>query len=295
MRWWKIAAACAAFTAFGPVAAQERFSIFVGSNPESIERMVQIANLRAGDVVTDLGSGDGRIVFTAVQSQTGVSGWGVDIDEKLVVASNAEAKKLGLADRVQFIHRNAFDADLTQANVIFMWLWPELMQMLRTKILAEALPGTRVITNNWDLGSWKADRIDDRQPPVNLWIVPAKVEGNWNWELTVGGIKRNYGAVLEQHFQMLEGAVRAGDRRGLFRNMKLSGENIDFTLDMTLDGTGPMRHLFSGKARGDTITGTVRVVRLKGEEQIGDTETLPWQATRGAKSTYFAPTGLVKR
>ena len=295
MRWWSAAAFCAAFVVSSPVWAQERFSIFVGSNPESIDRMVAIAGLRDGDVVTDLGSGDGRIVITAVKSHPGVRGWGVDIDEKLVVQSNAEAKKEGLADRIQFIHRNAFDADLTQASVIFMWLWPEFMYMLRTKILAEARPGTRVVTNMWDLGSWKPDATDDRQMPVHMWVVPAKVQGNWGWDLAVGGIRRHYGAVLEQQFQQVEGVVRAGDRRGVFRNMRLRGEDFSFTLDMTLDGSGLFRHTFNVKVRGDNMVGTVRIVGLKGEEEIGEAVTQPFQATRSAKSAYFAPTGLVKR
>jgi len=295
MRPWLIAAICAVCTFSSPSRAQERFSIFVGSNPESIDRMVAIAGLRDGDVVTDLGSGDGRIVITAVRSQPGVRGWGVDIDEKLVLQATAEAKKEGVADRVQFLHRNAFDADLSQANVIFMWLWPELMYMLRAKILAEARPGTRVVTNVWDLGSWKPDAVDDRPGPVNMWVVPANVEGRWNWDLAVGGVKRHYAAVLEQQFQQLEGVVRAGDRRGVFNEMKLNGESLSFSLDITLDGSGLFRHTFNVQVAGDKMSGTVRVAPLKDREEIGEAVTLPFQATRSAKSAYFEPTGLVKR
>jgi len=290
-----IAALCVAFTAGNPSWAQERFSIFVGSNPDSINRMVAIAELRDGDVVTDLGSGDGRIVISAVKSHPGVRGWGVDIDEKLVAQSTAVAIKEGVGDRVQFHHRNAFDADLSQANVIFMWLWPELMYMLRAKILAEARPGTRVVTNIWDLGNWKPDAVDERQGPINLWVVPANAEGRWSWDLVVGGVKRHYAAVLEQQFQQVEGVVRAGDRRGVFRNMKLSGEDFSFALDITLDGSGLYRHEFNVRVRGDQMTGNVRVVQMKDREEIGEAVTLPFQATRSAKSAYFEPTGLVKR
>jgi hypothetical protein len=275
-----IAALCVAFTAGNPSWAQERFSIFVGSNPESIDRMVAIAGLRDGDVVTDLGSGDGRIVISAVKSHPGVRGWGVDIDEKLVAQSTAVAIKEGVGDRVQFHHRNAFDADL---------------YMLRAKILAEARPGTRVVTNIWDLGNWKPDAVDERQGPINLWVVPANAEGRWSWDLVVGGVKRHYAAVLEQQFQQVEGVVRAGDRRGVFRNMKLSGEDFSFALDITLDGSGLYRHEFNVRVRGDQMTGNVRVVQMKDREEIGEAVTLPFQATRSAKSAYFEPTGLVKR
>jgi Methyltransferase domain len=295
MRGWTCVMVGALLAVGGTALAQERFSFFVGSNPEAIERMVRIADLQEGDVVTDLGSGDGRIVIAAVQSRAGVRGWGVDVDEKLVNEANAEAKKLGLAERVQFFHRNAFDADPRQASVIFMWLWPELMHLLRTKILAEARPGTRVVTSIWDLGNWKPDRKDDGQLPVNLWVVPARVAGNWNWELTVGGIRRNYAAILDQYYQNIEGVVRAGDRRRIFLHMKITGDNLSLSLDMTRDGTGPTRHEFNGRVSGDRIIGTVRTVQFKGEQEISEGLTLQWQATRAASSAHFAPTGLEKR
>jgi hypothetical protein len=89
--------------------------------------------------------------------------------------------------------------------------------------------------------------------------------------------------------------VRAGDRRGVFRNMKLSGEDFSFALDITLDGSGLYRHEFNVRVRGDQMTGNVRVVQMKDREEIGEAVTLPFQATRSAKSAYFEPTGLVKR
>src|SRR4051812_9384170 len=90
-------------------AAQEVFSPFVGTQPENVERMVRLAKLKAGDVVVDLGSGDGRIVFAAARSNPKVRGWGVDLDEKLVRESNEAARKAGLANRVQFLQQNVFD------------------------------------------------------------------------------------------------------------------------------------------------------------------------------------------
>ncbi|MEQ1776266.1 MAG: methyltransferase domain-containing protein, partial [Burkholderiales bacterium] len=154
------------FTPFTPLTrdalAQERFSIFVGSSQENVDRMIKLAELRDDDVVIDLGSGDGRIVLTAAKANHKLKGWGVDIDEKLVRESNAEAKKLGMADRVQFYQRDVFDADIRGATVITMWMWPEMQRMLRTKILAEATPGTRVLTPIWGMGdSWKSDKTDD--------------------------------------------------------------------------------------------------------------------------------------
>ncbi len=137
--------------------AQERFSPFVGSNPENVRRMVELAAPRSGETVIDLGSGDGRIVFAAMQDRPGVRGLGVEINADLVQKSNAAAQAQGLGDRVRFMHQNAFDADLGKVDVIFMWLFPELMRLLRPKILAQARPGTRVVVATWDLGSWTAE------------------------------------------------------------------------------------------------------------------------------------------
>ena len=282
-----IAAALMAQSAF----AQERFSIFVGSAQENVDRMIRLADLRNDDVVIDLGSGDGRIVLTAAKANSKLRGWGVDIDEKLVLASNAEAKKLGMADRVQFYQRDVFDADLRGATVITMWMWPEMQRMLRTKILAEATPGTRVLTNIWGMGTWAPDKMDALDnSPVHLWIVPARVEGYWTWELPLDGVKRPYAAVLEQQFQKAEGVVRVENRRSVLEKMTLRGAEINFTLAMTIGDAGFVTHTYSGKAQGNEIVGTVKLQRLVDEETV--TTEMPWRAVRTSQSAYFAPTGV---
>src|SRR5688572_9271282 len=172
---------CAVLTA-SPVHAQERFSLFVPSNPESVERMLTIARLQDSDVVVDLGSGNGLIPLTAAKMNPRLRGLGVDINAKLVDESNARAKTEGVADRVRFEHRNAFDADLRDATVITMWLFPELMSLLRPIILERARPGTRVLTSTWDLGAWKPDEADMGDgTAIYMWIVPARVGGAWEW------------------------------------------------------------------------------------------------------------------
>ena len=267
--------------------AQERFSPYVPSEQGNVERMLKLAQLRDDDVVVDLGSGDGRIVLTAARMNKKLRGWGVDIDEKLVKESNATAAARGVADRVQFHHRNAFDADVREATVIAMWLWPEMQLLLRPLILAQARPGTRIVTNMWDLGSWRPDEEDFDGPRVCLWIVPARVAGNWSWELPIAGHRVAYAAITEQQFQVVEGVVRAGNRRELLQDVKLRGEDISFTLMITLEDAGFARHVFRGKVRGDVIVGTVSVSLPPHEKTLE----LPWRATRTTDSAYFAPTG----
>jgi len=269
--------------------AQERFSPFVPSDQENVERMLKLAGLRDDDVVVDLGSGDGRIVMTAARLNPKLSGFGVDVDAKLVAEANEIAKKRGIADRVQFFHQNAYDADLGKATVIAMWLWPEFQRMLRPVILAKARPGTRIITNLWDLGEWwRPDAEDVEGPRVAMWVVPARVEGYWNWELEVQGRRASYAAIAEQRFQQVEGVARTGIRRELLHDVKLRGEDISFSLGITVDGVGFVRHVFRGKVRGDAIVGTATLSLPPNHEK---TIELPWRATRSATSAYFDPTG----
>ena len=269
-----------------PTQSQERFSLFVASTPESVERMLTMVGLRDDDVVVDLGSGNGLIPLTAARMNPRLRGRGVDIDPKLVEQSNERARSEGVADRVRFEHLNAFDADLREATVVTMWLFPELMSLLRPVILERARPGTRVVTSTWDLGSWQPDQMSNDGTAIYMWIVPARISGGWDWDLNVAGRPFRYASVVDQHFQKVEGVVRAGDRREVLNEMTLRGDDITFMLNITLDGLGLTRHEFSGKVNGDQIVGTVKVTP-SGQA----TQTLPWRARRTERSRYFAPTG----
>ena len=273
--------------AAAPAPAQERFSFFQASTPESVERMLRLADLRDDDVVIDLGSGNGLIPLTAARMNRRLQGRGVDINANLVEESNQEAKKQGVGDRVRFEHRNAFDVELKDATVVTMWLFPELMRLLRPVILERARPGTRVLTSTWDLGTWQPDKTDSDGTPIYLWVVPARVGGGWHWDLQVGGRAVHYATTLEQRFQMVEGMARAGDRREVLEGVTLRGADIAFTLAITLDGMGLTQHEFTGKVDGDEIVGTVKVT-----PKDRPTQTLPWRARRVERSDYFAPTGL---
>jgi hypothetical protein len=284
LAFFAIIAVCAA----APIRSQERFSFFQASTPESVERMLTLAGLKDDDVVIDLGSGDGLIPLTAARMNRRLRGRGVDINADLVKQSNEQAKSEGVADRVRFEHQNAFDADLREATVITMWLFPELMRLLRPVILERARPGTRVLTSTWDLGSWQADEKTESTEGTAIfkWIVPSRVAGAWDWELSIAGRRHRYTALLEQQFQMVEGMVRAGPRREVFETATLRGSDIALTLNITLDGLGLTKPEFSGRITGDTIAGTVKATPKDQPEA-----TVAWQAQRAARSDYFAPTG----
>ncbi len=278
-----------------PLRAQERFSPFVASNPENARRMIELASLRPGDRVIDLGSGDGRIVFAAANAHPGVHGIGVDIDAELVQKANEAARAQGLAGRVRFLHQNAFDADLGEFDVIFMWLFPELMRLLRPKILTEAKAGARVVAQTWDLGSWPADAADDlggTAPTIRKWIVPARVEGGWGWGLPLRERTPRFSAFIEQRMQQVEGTVRTGNRRELLQHMILRGDALQFSLRMTLPVTGYANLAFVGRVKADAIEGTVdaQLPRV-GDDEGMDEFRLPWKASRTSTRGYFARTG----
>ena len=280
-----IAACILVFVAVAP--AQERFSFFLASTPESVGRMLTLAQLRDDDVVVDLGSGDGLIPLTAARMNARLRGCGVDIDATLVEDSNARAKREGLAERVRFVHQNAFDADLSEATVVTMWFFPELMQLLRPVILERARPGTRLLASTWTLGNWKPDAENkDDAPPVFMWIVPARVAGGWDWDLEINGRKFRHTALLDQQFQVVEGVARVGARRETLTNLSLRGEDIAFSLAITLEDLGLTRHDFSGKVKGGAIEGTVKVTPA---DRVA--VTVPWSARKSDGTGYFAPTG----
>ncbi len=152
--------------------------------PDHVTRaMLDLAGVKPGDFVIDLGSGDGRIVITAARHY-GARGLGVEIVPDLVDRSRHAARIAGVADRAEFRVQDLFATDLSQATVITMYLLPEVNLQLRPRLLA-LKPGTRIVSHDWDMGDWKPDRmltIDVPDKPygrekvsrIYLWTVPAR-------------------------------------------------------------------------------------------------------------------------
>lgn len=281
----------------GPSRAQERFSLYVPSPQSVAEAMAKIAGVSKNDMVVDLGAGDGRIVTTAARLH-GARGFGVDINQELVDLANGLARRAGVGDRVSFHHQNVFDTDLRGVTVVNMYLFPELMRLLRPKLLAELRPGARIVSHDFTMGTWEPDEQVTFFAPdkfggagadarILMWVVPAQVAGFWNWQLPVAGQSFAYAAVLEQRFQVADGSVRVGNRRGNLTDMRLRGDQLSFGLRITLDPGVLVMHQFRGTVRGDAIEGSVRIT-----PDGGKPVDLPWRATRSAGSAYFNPTGV---
>ena len=148
------------------------------SPPEVVTAMLRLGDVRSGDVVYDLGCGDGRIVIAAVK-RAGVRGVCVDIDPERIRESRANAEREGVADRITFLTEDLFEVDLRDASVVMLFLWPKVNLELRPKLMRELAPGTRVVSHWHDMGDWKPDEtlsVDagGRSRPVYLWTIPER-------------------------------------------------------------------------------------------------------------------------
>jgi len=130
------------------------------TSPESVvEQMLLLARVGPEDFVVDLGSGDGRVVIAAVKNFKARGGFGVDIDSSLVEYSNTKAIEVGVADRAKFYLRDLFKTDIREASVVTVYLLPRGMNKLRSKLLDELKPGTRVVAHDYQFQGWPVDRV----------------------------------------------------------------------------------------------------------------------------------------
>jgi len=139
-----------------------------------VDQMLKLADVRKGDVLYDLGCGDGRIVIAAAQ-QFGTRGVGIDIDPQRIKESVENARLAGVLDRVTFRNEDLFEADLADATVVTLFLWPEVNLKLRPKLWRDLKPGTRVVSYYWDMGDWVPEKeIEVDGHPIYLWTIPPK-------------------------------------------------------------------------------------------------------------------------
>jgi SAM-dependent methyltransferase len=143
-----------------------------------VNEMLRLAEVTASDVVYDLGSGDGRILIAAARDR-GARGVGLEIDPALVAQSTGRARRLGLGDRLSFRHQDLFEADLTPATVVTLYLSPDLNRRLRPKLLSELRPGARIVSHSFDMGDWVPTRTlqvssNEGSHTLYLWVVPAR-------------------------------------------------------------------------------------------------------------------------
>ena len=144
-----------------------------------VQAMLVLAEVRAEDLVADLGCGDGRIVIEAVR-RYGARGLCVDIDPQRIAEATRNARAAGVADRIRFLNQDLFATDLREVSAVMLFLSPGFNLQLRPKLLRELAPGARVVSHWHRMGDWEPNRTlqlksDGRERPVFLWIMPPRI------------------------------------------------------------------------------------------------------------------------
>ena len=175
------AAACAVVLACAGAIAQEaqqevRKDVpYVPTPQEVVDEMLRMANVGKDDVVYDLGSGDGRLVITAVKKFGAKRAVGVDIDPQRIKESNENAQAAGVTGRVRFMQQDLFKTDIKDATVVTLYLLPDVNLRLRPKLWSDLKPGTRVVSHAFDMGDWQPEKtasVEGRT--IYFWTIPAK-------------------------------------------------------------------------------------------------------------------------
>ncbi len=265
---------CAALLSSGAFAEERTVNAgpYVPSPQSVVADMLKLAEVGPKDFVVDLGSGDGRIVLTAAKV-FGASGFGVEIQEKLVALSNEAASREGVADRVRFVNQDLFKTDISRATVLTMYLLPHTVNMLKDKLLAELRPGTRVLSHDYPLAGWIPEKyvqmdLEDKvaisgvtTTLIYLYVVPAKVAGHWSATVPARVGRSPMRLELTQQVTRVSGSARLEGRSLPLEDAKLKGEILTFKL--------PGRPtVFTGRIAGNAIEGTA--------ETRGVSE--PWRA-----------------
>jgi SAM-dependent methyltransferase len=247
-------------TEYQPKVGQEGKDVIWVPTPQAlVDKMMEMAKVTPQDYVVDLGSGDGRTVITA--AKRGAKALGIEYNPDMVELSKRNAEKEGVSDKAKFVKADIFESNFSDATVVTLFLLPSLNVKLRPTLL-EMKPGTRVVSNSFDMGEWEPDATAEgidgctSYCRAHFWLVPAKVAGTW--QLADGELK------LEQSFQMLKGTLKSANTVAPLTVGKLAGNQIAFKAGGTE---------YTGQVNGDVMEGTSK----------GGGKEASWRATRTAK------------
>ena len=233
--------------------------VFVPTPFPVVDQMLAVAKVGPGDVLYDLGSGDGRIVIAAAK-RFGIRATGIDIDPKRIEESNFNADTAGVRDRVNFRTADLFETDLREASVVTLYLLPALNVRLRPKLFNELAPGSRVVSHSFDMDDWKADSTLAVQARViYYWVMPANVDGAWELVIDPGAQERRHKLDIDQKYQELTSATVDGGQQ--VAGARVRGDSVHFFL-----GTAgnPAATEFHGRVKEDSMAGTYRTATASG-------------------------------
>jgi len=221
--------------------------MWVATIDEVVGAMLRAANVTHRDRVVDLGSGDGKIPIAAAK-QFGARALGIEYNPQLVQLAECHARVERVDDRVSFKQGDIFTTDFSDATVVMLYLGPAVNLKLRPTLLSMR-PGTRIVSNTFDMADWKPDRQVEAavgNTRAFLWIVPSRVEGEWQFT-QVGG-EESFTVKLRQNFQRLE-ASPALDSRLAVHSGRVLGTQVEFVIE----GPGKQSTTLSGEVVGDRI------------------------------------------
>jgi SAM-dependent methyltransferase len=250
---------------------------YVPTPPEVVAKMLEMAHAGKGDLLYDLGCGDGRIVITAALHY-GIRGVGFDMNPERIKECNENAAAAKVTNLVKFIEQDLFQADFHEASVVTLYLLTSVNLRLRPILLSVLRPGTRVVSHDFAMDTWEPDdsaqvRLGGLSHDVYLWVIPANVSGTWHWTRTEGVRKTACTLDLEQRFQHLGGKFKYGEELLPLKDLRLSGDHLWFSLERDEDGK-PVTLVFDGVAVRNTLTGTLET---RGGAKPGKQ---PWSARR---------------
>jgi SAM-dependent methyltransferase len=249
-------AAALVLTATPLAAQQEHEPPYIPTGMEVVGAMLSLAGVATGDVVYDLGSGDGRIVIEAARRH-GTRGVGYEHQAPLVALSRARADGAGVGHLVRFEAEDLFRADLREATVVMLFLGAAFNLRLRPTLLEQLRPGARVVSNTFHMGDWEPDSTvhvgtGAGRNTVHLWVVPATIEGFWSLQLDGAPA---LALEFEQRFQRATGTGRTGGREIPLGGVQLRGDRVRFTAPIGERGA-PVH--FTGRVGENGMAGTYR-------------------------------------
>ena len=223
--------------------------IWVPTNDELVKMMLDVAKVKPTDVVYDLGAGDGKIAIAAARDY-GARAVGIEYNRDMAALAQRNADRSGVAAKVKIINGDIFVEDFSEATVVTLYLLPNLNLKLRPTLL-DMKPGTRVVSNSFNMGDWEPDqRLGSNYTIGYFWVVPAKVGGTWQLR---GEELHDAELVLDQKFQNVGGTLTMRGKSQPILSAALSGDNLSFRF---LNEVGHHRTV-KLKVAGDRMVGQV--------------------------------------
>jgi SAM-dependent methyltransferase len=218
-----------------------------------VPAILRLAKVTADDVIYDLGCGDGRIVIAAAK-HFGARGVGVDIDPLRIQECHDNLRRANVGDRLRFLQASLFDIDLSPASIVTLYLLPSLNIRLRAKLLSELRPGSRVISNHFDMADWHPDEVvHAHHRNLYKWIIPSPVAGEWRCTVNDPAGRRHLRLSLESRYQILTGKAHVAGRETLIGLGRLDGQTLSFRLVEWGRGGAIMR--YAARVEGPHLKG----------------------------------------